>query len=217
MNELLCTADDLAHYIVNTDIVPSIFRRRAKFEPYIFELLTFEFGGRESLFPQSQFGIESGYEYIEGFFYLISPIQTHSNSCYFAYVSDKPREHIEGDIAFALSENLGLGDIFEEAVFMAEELERFIALQTNNKNQGFEKKANALDDDPFDLPDELSTANIAFRAVKNGYGDQGATFKNRLTEYLKANYLHLKQQAIERIATVANPDKTTGRKNTSTE
>ena len=66
--------------------------------------------------------------------------------------------------------------------------------------------------DPTELPTELDTANIAFRAVLNGYGNQSATFRNRLIEYLKMNHPSMTLQTVERIATVANPDKSTGRK-----
>ena len=68
------------------------------------------------------------------------------------------------------------------------------------------------DIDPSDLPEELDAANVAFRAVLNGHGEQAATFKNRLIDYLKTNYPHLKMEAVDRIATVANPDKARGRK-----
>lgn len=73
------------------------------------------------------------------------------------------------------------------------------------------------DPDPQDLPFELQVANIAFRAVSNGYGDQSATFKNRLTAYLQEQYKDLGTEAINRVATVANPDKSRGRKNRSAE
>ncbi|MES2189145.1 MAG: hypothetical protein V4454_03420 [Pseudomonadota bacterium] len=66
--------------------------------------------------------------------------------------------------------------------------------------------------DPADLPAELDAANIAFRAVTQGYGDPLVTFKNRLIDYLKKNFPNLGHEAVQRIATVANPDKTTGRK-----
>lgn len=66
--------------------------------------------------------------------------------------------------------------------------------------------------DPIDLPDEMQLAGIAYRAVINGYGDRAATFKNRLIDYLEKTYTDLKSEAVKRIATVANPDKTTGRK-----
>lgn len=66
--------------------------------------------------------------------------------------------------------------------------------------------------DPADLPIELDAANMAYRAVLNGYGNQSDTFKNRLTAYLQTTYTDLSRDAISRIATVANPDKSTGRK-----
>ncbi len=66
--------------------------------------------------------------------------------------------------------------------------------------------------DPADLPIELDAANMAYRAVLNGYGNQSDTFKNRLIDYLQTTYTDLKTEAVQRIATVANPDKATGRK-----
>lgn len=66
--------------------------------------------------------------------------------------------------------------------------------------------------DPSDLPDELDCANLAYRAVKNGYGDQSKTLKNRTVEYLENTYPNLKPEAVQRIATVANPDRSRGRK-----
>lgn len=71
------------------------------------------------------------------------------------------------------------------------------------------------DIDPLDLPDELDYANLAFRAVKNGYGDAAATFKNNVAEYLTKTYPGLKPEAVQRIATVANPDRSPGRKKRS--
>lgn len=66
--------------------------------------------------------------------------------------------------------------------------------------------------DPADLPEELFLANIAFRAVKNGHGNPSATYRNRLIDYLKKEHPELNNEAIDRIATVANPDKSRGRK-----
>lgn len=66
--------------------------------------------------------------------------------------------------------------------------------------------------DPLDLPPELDAANMAFRAVSNGYGEQSATPRNRLIDYLEKTFKGLGSEAVQRIATVANPDKTTGRK-----
>ncbi len=83
-------------------------------------------------------------------------------------------------------------------------------------------KANALsqvlpDVDPLDLPPELDAANMAFMMVSKGYGDQAATPRNRLVEYLEKHYPDFKSDAVQRIATVANPDKSTGRKKTAKE
>ena len=66
--------------------------------------------------------------------------------------------------------------------------------------------------DPADYPPELDAANIAFRAITTGEGDQSATHRNRLIAFLEKHYPHFKAEQIQRIATVANPDKSTGRK-----
>lgn len=74
-----------------------------------------------------------------------------------------------------------------------------------------------IDIDPADLPDELSAANIAFRAVTNGYGDGSSTFKSRLIDYLVTHFTTFNNEAVQRIATVANPDKAPGRKKRNAE
>ena len=71
-----------------------------------------------------------------------------------------------------------------------------------------------LPEDDTDLPDELDIANIAYRMVKNGYGGEAMksmTFKNRLIACLTERWENLDQSVIDRIATVANPDKNRGR------
>ena len=66
--------------------------------------------------------------------------------------------------------------------------------------------------DPSDLPPELQAANIAFRAItKGGYGNHAATPRNRLIDYLKVHYPEFNSEQVQRIATVANPDKSPGR------
>jgi hypothetical protein len=71
--------------------------------------------------------------------------------------------------------------------------------------------------DPSDFPYELQAANIAFRAITKGHGDNTATFKNRLIDFIEKNFTELSNEAIQRIATVANPDKSTGRKKSGKE
>lgn len=66
--------------------------------------------------------------------------------------------------------------------------------------------------DPSELPEELAAANLAFRAVKNGYGSTSKTFKGRLEEYLRATYPGMTPTTVSNIATIANPDKSPGRK-----
>lgn len=89
--------------------------------------------------------------------------------------------------------------------------------QFDRKQTTEHKEIIETDIDPADLPDELHTANIAFRAVTNGYGDKTATFKNRLIDYLARNFAGLNNEAVQRIATVANPDKGRGRKKSNVE
>lgn len=64
--------------------------------------------------------------------------------------------------------------------------------------------------DPTDLPTELDAANVAFRAMLNGYGDQSKKPRIRLVDYLKKHHPELSEEAVDRIATVANPVKTPG-------
>jgi hypothetical protein len=96
---------------------------------------------------------------------------------------------------------------------LGSELERFVLSHVAQAT--VDPKTNstiASDIDPSDLPRELDAAMMAFRAVTNGYGDTSATFKNRLIDYLEKSFEHLGKEAIQRIAIVANPDKSTGRK-----
>lgn len=79
------------------------------------------------------------------------------------------------------------------------------------------KVEQGIDVDPLDLPEELDAANMAFRAVLNGCGDRSATFKKRLIDYLEENFTALNNEAVQRIATVANPDKGRGRKKSNSE
>jgi hypothetical protein len=71
--------------------------------------------------------------------------------------------------------------------------------------------------DPSDLPEELQAANIAFRAITNGYGDPLKLPRARLEDFLRESYPAFSATTIDRIATVANPDKTTGRKKRAAE
>lgn len=109
-----------------------------------------------------------------------------------------------------------LTDVELNILFMNKEYEvngaELTLLRTAYRAALFPNATPATYVDPADLPDELSTAGIAFRAVKNGYGDQTIPPKKRISAYLKEYYPDLKKEAIERISIVANPDRTPGRK-----
>ncbi len=92
------------------------------------------------------------------------------------------------------------------------DLDTFITDSSVNISNNEGVSSTNYDVDPCDLPQELDAGNMAFRAVTNGYGDQSATTRNRLIDYLKKHYPDFKEGQVERIATVANPDKSTGRK-----
>ena len=66
--------------------------------------------------------------------------------------------------------------------------------------------------DPDDIPDELAAANIVFRAFKQHAPPSPLTAKQWITARLEKDFDHLTPEQRKRIAIVANPDKTTGRK-----
>ena len=108
----------------------------------------------------------------------------------------------------------------ENQTFSRQELARWLSVIGMTSVYEFEREgAGATNDsvseseiDPSDLPDELSAANIAFRAITKGYGKQSKTQRAKLEDFLRETYPAFGPTRIDRIATVANPDKTTGRK-----
>ena len=116
---------------------------------------------------------------------------------------------------------------FGVALFSRSELSRWLEATGLRSKYLFSKESNVAIEvnvevdnskfDPCDLPQELDAANVAFRAVTKGYGDQAATPRNRLVDYLEKHYRDFKPEQVQRIATVANPDKTTGRKRSGKE
>lgn len=113
------------------------------------------------------------------------------------------------------------GDLlqFEDQMFDRSEIARWLKAICMPSKYSFDRSQDESQRgerrgaiEPEDLPVELDVALIAFQAVRNGYGDQSATYRNRLEAYLVQHYPSLKQSEIDRIATVANPDKERGRK-----
>jgi hypothetical protein len=104
-----------------------------------------------------------------------------------------------------------LKEFFNECEFVPDVL----LFDTIFKSEKGAETAQSIENeiDPTDFPYELHAANIAFRAITKGHGNSAATFKNRLIDYLEKNFTDLTNEAVQRIATVANPDKSTGRKN----
>jgi len=107
--------------------------------------------------------------------------------------------------------------VYETAKFHRHEIARWLSAIGMKSVYQFDLPTTTVvqsdpDIDPADLPVELDAANMAYRAVLNGYGNQSDTFKNRLINYLQMTYTDLKTEAVQRIATVANPDKAVGRK-----
>ena len=84
-------------------------------------------------------------------------------------------------------------------------------------NIGAPEQVAEFNIDPADFPEELHAANIAFRAITNGHGNPNATFRNRLISYLETSFPNLNNETVQRIATVANPDKGRGRKKSNAE
>lgn len=65
-----------------------------------------------------------------------------------------------------------------------------------------------------ELPKELDAANIAFQAVCNGAGGPDEPFKDRIKFFVRSNWPDgaFSEEALERIARVANRDTKTGPK-----
>jgi L-rhamnose mutarotase len=103
---------------------------------------------------------------------------------------------------------------FETQKFSRETLSDWLdAIQLKTVYQFRPEVATAEEQlDPLDLPEELDAANMAHRQVLKGYGNPAISFRKRILAYLRQNYPHMKPDAIERIATVANTDKSPGRK-----
>lgn len=151
--------------------------------------------------------------------YPEDPMEVHSNSSYELISVKLKNLHTH----WTWSEEEGpftdwlLNDhasAFQAQNFSRETLADWLdAIQLKSAYQFRQGDAHAQEaPDPGDLPDELFAANLAYRAISNGYGQHDDTPKKRILAYLNQHYPHLSKDAIERISTVANPDKRTGRK-----
>ncbi len=176
---------------------------------------------------QDHLGLHS--ENLIEWLYLREPTQISSQLWIFQVASRLPESCKPDDVDipkhdewFRIERDLTMQDIRDEAAFLAEEIESYKAecevmrnTLDSKEHLPFEQDAVSKQEnylDPGDYPDELFAAIDAYRAVMNGYGDQSATPRKRLIALLKERYPDLKSEARERVATVANPDKSPGRK-----
>lgn len=133
----------------------------------------------------------------------------------------QPRFHPNGipQVVRRMRDAVAKGEMaIADGVIPREEISRWLAASGLMSEYQFGIPANlgsqsgVGDIDPSDLPPELDAANMAYRAIENGYGDSASTPKQRLVAYLESHYPSFKPEQVKRIATVANPDKSTGRK-----
>lgn len=163
--------------------------------------------------------------------YLREPLQTGPSTWIFQLASrlsgsQKPVlgiKEAEPDQWFLLEKKISLLEIKDEAVFVPGEIDIYRANQIAEPlNQGDEHVVQVgkptpeigipIDQEMVSFPIELRIAIVAYRAVMNGYGDESQTFKNRLKSFVAKSYPSLPTEAIERIGTVSNNDKSVGRK-----
>lgn len=227
-----CEENDIRHLILNGDLKPSyVINHVANVVRF---LESEDENGQYWLPDQVENDVEheseedrEAFKYkmvsTEGFYYLLYPDQTASLECNFIFFS-KDRNHLRGFETTCLMHTFGraqpnpisLTDVMKNGAVMMSEIALFES--DAPKLQGVCNGGSIeADIDPADLPTELDAANIAYRAVMNGRGDKSATFKNRLIDYLEKNFTGLNGEAVQRIATVANPDKGRGRKKINAE
>jgi hypothetical protein len=215
-SKLECSEEDLRYCVIEGELTPSSFfcgghHRQYQMEP------DEDYGTTGAVRPNVMYetiGTDDVVrrKWLYGFHYLVLPTRSGVNKCEFCYAATLPSGFDLGDLIYELEGTIGIDDVMNTGVVMAVELDRFVDSRSWPKTPSIPIETSIESEiDPSDLPAELDAANTAYRAVLNGYGKQGDTPKNRLIAYLKATYKHLTPNAVARIATVANPDKSPGR------
>ena len=115
------------------------------------------------------------------------------------------------DVWYFLPHVFDMKDLREKTVFLLEDVQNFQLMKELKKGDVGKSTLAAIDAPSSDYPLEMNAAMIAFNAVKNGYGTQNS-FKKNLEEYLREKFSELGVTFIDRASTIANPDKSTGRK-----
>lgn len=221
-SRLQCSDEDLRYFVMEGELTPSRFLETGRYRLYQMEPHK-DYGTTGYVFPSAMCdacepddAIQR--EWLSGFHYLVLPNRTSGTQSEFRFAATFSSGFDLGDIIYELKASIGIDEVMNTGFVMAVELNRFVASRSWPKTPSKLGEISIQPDiDPSDLPPELDAANMAYRAVLKGYGGQGDTPKNRLIAYLQATYQHLTPNAVERIATVANPDKSTGRKKSGNE
>lgn len=212
-----CSEEDLRYFVIEGELTPSWYVKTGQYCQYQMEPQK-DYGTTGHVLPYAMCNVCDSDDVVErgwlsGFHYLVLPTRTSSNQCEFRFAANFPSGFDLGDLIYELEAPIGLDEVMNNGFVMAVESDRFVASRSRLKTPSISNDISyEVEIDPIDLPLELDAANMAYRAVLKGYGEQGDTPKNRLIAYLQATYKHLTPNAVERIATVANPDKSTGRR-----
>lgn len=224
-----CTQGDLIQSVIEGELVPSLHMQGGAyllnhFTPCDYEATDPVCFPRQLNDPNIDKVNNEVRNWLAGFYYLIFPVRTGAWECNFRYFTNTPHSRDNGDLCYSLEQPVDIDYVLKSGVVMADEVARVEAKSTDKPVPSSTEKplstaerntpAASLepDIDPLDLPLELDAANMAFRAVQHGYGDQAATFKSRITDYLKVNHPQMSHEMRENISTVANPHKTRGRR-----
>lgn len=214
-SKLECSEEDLRYCVIEGELTPSSFFGGSHHHQYQMEPDE-SYGTTGAVRPHVMYetsgtGDVVRREWLYGFHYLVLPTRSGVNKCEFCYAAALPSGFDLGDLIYGLDATMGIDEVMNTGVVMAVELDRFMASRSWPKAPNIPMETSIEPDiDPSDLPAELDAANMAHRAVAKGYGDQSRKPRIRLVDYLKKHHPELSREAVERIATVANPVKTPG-------
>ena len=213
--QLKCSEEDLRYFVMEGELTPSSFIGAGHYDLHQMQPHE-DYGTTGHVYPRVMLDACSPDDVIErgwlsGFNYLVLPTRTRGNHCEFGFAAKFSSGFDLGDLIYELEATIGIDEVMNTCVVMAVELDRFVASRSWPKTPNIPIETSIEPDiDPSDLPAELDAANMAHRAVANGYGDQSKKPRIRLVDYLKKHHPELSREAVQRIATVANPVKTPG-------
>jgi len=124
-----CTSDDLFRYVIDGELVPSIYMPGGAYLSNRFTPCNYEDADSSCLSSQRH-GYKKGKgntqtrELLKGFYYLILPIRSGTYDCNFSYFAATRLSHDEGDFCYSLEQPLGIDDVLRSGVVMADEVAR---------------------------------------------------------------------------------------------